>query len=426
MRFDTLDQWLDWQMVLHDKAIELGLDRVSEVGARLGLDKIAGRVITVAGTNGKGSSVAAYETWLSQAGFSVASYTSPHLLTYNERIKRDLEPVSDAELCAAFEAVEAARQTTALTFFEFGTLAALFLFQQWQPDYAILEVGLGGRLDAVNIIDADLVHLTPIGLDHQSWLGDDREQIGFEKAGVLRAGIPVVLNDANPPQSVIAEIARLDCKCLQLGRDYQVSPLDDNQFIWRNQDMEIRLDKVLPGAHQAQNLAGVVAGLSQLMPLTEFSPDQLRDYFHGICLAGRLQLLPCRLACQLYVDVGHNQDAARVLATNLDVMKQPRGRVVVLLGMLADKQPDLFVEGLKQVVDDWWLLTLNCDRGLDAQQLASRIESQVKAEKLFDNVTDALDHALSSLSNQDIMLVTGSFVTVELLLRALSDSGEQN
>jgi len=426
MHFDTLEQWLDWQLVLHDKAIDLGLDRVSKVGQRLGLDKIAGRVITVAGTNGKGSSVAAYETWLSRAGFSVVSYTSPHLLTYNERIKRDLKPVSDAELCAAFEAVEAARQTTALTFFEFGTLAALFLFQQWQPDYAILEVGLGGRLDAVNIIAADLVHLTPIGLDHQAWLGDDREQIGFEKAGVLRAGIPVVLNDTNPPQSVIAEIDRLDCKCLQLGRDYHATPLDDKRFIWRSQDMEIQLDKVLPGAHQVQNLAGVVAGLSRLMPLTEFSPDQLRDFFHGTCLAGRLQSLPCRHACQLYADVGHNQDAARVLATSLRAMKQPRGRVVVLLGMLTDKQPDLFVEGLNQVVDEWWLLTLNCDRGLDAQQLASRIESQTKVEQLFDNVSEALDHALSSLSNQDIMLVTGSFVTVELLLRALSDSGEQN
>jgi dihydrofolate synthase/folylpolyglutamate synthase len=426
MRFDTLDQWLDWQMVLHDKAIDLGLDRVSKVGERLGLDKIAGQVITVAGTNGKGSSVAAYETWLSHAGFSVASYTSPHLLTYNERIKRDLKPVSDAELCAAFEAVEAARQTTALTFFEFGTLAALFLFQQWQTDYAILEVGLGGRLDAVNIIAPELVHLTPIGLDHQSWLGDDREQIGFEKAGVLRAGIPVVLNDANPPQSVIAEIDRLNCKCLQLGRDYHAAQLDDNRFIWRNPDMEIRLDRVLSGTHQVQNLAGVVAGLSQLVPLTEFSPDQVRDFFHGTRLAGRLQLVDCQLACQLYVDVGHNPDAARVLATNLDAMKPPQGRVVVLLGMLADKQPDLFVEGLKQVVDDWWLLTLNCDRGLSALQLASRIESQARAEHLFDNVTDALDHALSSLGNQDIMLVTGSFVTVELLLRALSDSGEQN
>ena len=426
MRFDTLDQWLEWQLVLHDKAIDLGLDRVSEVGVRLWIDKIGGRVITVAGTNGKGSSVAAYETWLSRAGFSVASYTSPHLLTYNERIKRNLNPVSDAELCAAFEAVEAARETTALTYFEFGTLAALFLFQQWQTDYVILEVGLGGRLDAVNIIAADLVHLTPIGLDHQSWLGDDREQIGFEKAGVLRAGIPVVLNDVSPPQSVLAEIDRLNCKYLQLGRDYDTTQLDDNQFLWRNQDMAIKLYTVLPGTHQVQNLAGVVAGLSKLMPLTEFSPQQLRDYFHGTRLAGRLQLVASPLACQLYVDVGHNQDAARVLATSLDALKPSRGRIVVLLGMLADKQPDLFVEGLKQVVDDWWLLTLESDRGLNARQLASRIESQVRAEYLFENVADALDHALSSLGNQDIMLVTGSFVTAELLLRATSDSGEQN
>lgn len=426
MRFDTLEQWLEWQLVLHDKAIDLGLDRVSEVGVRLGIDKIGDRVITVAGTNGKGSSVAAYETWLSQAGFSVASYTSPHLLTYNERIKRNLSPVSDAELCAAFEAVEAARETTALTYFEFGTLAALYLFQQWQADYVILEVGLGGRLDAVNIIDADLVHLTPIGLDHQSWLGDDREQIGYEKAGVLRAGIPVVLNDANPPQSVLAEIDRLSCKCLQLGRDYDTTQLDDSLFLWRKQDMAIKLDTVLPGAHQVQNLAGVVAGLSQLMPLTEFSPQQVRNYFHGTRLAGRLQLLSSPLACQLYVDVGHNQDAARVLAASLAAIRPPRGRVVVLLGMLTDKQPDLFVERLKQVVDEWWLLTLDGDRGLSAGQLASRIESQARAEYLFDNVTDALDHALSSLGNQDIILVTGSFVTAELLLRALSDSGEQN
>ena len=426
MRFDTLDQWLEWQLVLHDKAIDLGLDRVSEVGERLGLKKISGRVITVAGTNGKGSSVAAYETWLSQAGFSVASYTSPHLLKYNERVKRDLKPVSDAELCAAFEAVEAARQDSTLTYFEFGTLAALFLFQQWQADFTILEVGLGGRLDAVNIIAADVVHLTPIGLDHQSWLGDDREQIGFEKAGVLRAGIPVVLNDSSPPLSVLAEIDRLNCKCLQLGRDYHIRQLDDKRFLWRNQDMEIQLDNVLPGAHQMRNLAGVVAGLSHLMPLSEFSPQQLRDYFHGTCLAGRLQPVASRLACRLYVDVGHNQDAARVLATSLEAMKPRRGRIVVLLGMLADKQPDLFAESLKQIVDDWWLLTLNGDRGLSARQLATRIEAQVEADHLFDKVADALDHALSSLGNQDIMLVAGSFVTAELLLRATSNSGEQN
>jgi dihydrofolate synthase/folylpolyglutamate synthase len=426
MRFESLDQWLEWQMVLHDKAIELGLDRVGQVGERLGVAEIARQVITVAGTNGKGSSVAAYENWLHQAGFTVASYTSPHLLSYNERIKHNLEPVGDAELCSAFEAVESARQGIALTYFEFGTLAALFLIQQWQPDYAILEVGLGGRLDAVNIIAADLVHLTPIGLDHQAWLGDDREQIGFEKAGVLRAGIAVVLNDPDPPRSVTEEIDRLGCKCLQLGRDFEAKQMDDGQLLWRCRDIELRLDNVLLGWHQAQNLAGVVAGLSQLSLLEKYQPNQVRKFFHGTRLAGRLQLVESPLACQLYVDVGHNQDAARALATNFATMKRPSAKVVVLLGMLADKEPELFVEALKPVVDSWWLLTLDADRGLSAAQLASRIESQVAPEKLFANIADALDHALSSLGNQDIMLVTGSFVTVEYLLRALSDSGQQN
>ena len=426
MRFESLDQWLQWQMVLHDKAIELGLDRVGQVGERLGVVEIARQVITVAGTNGKGSSVAAYENWLHQAGFAVASYTSPHLLSYNERIKRNLEPVSDADLCSAFEAVDSARQDISLTYFEFGTLAALFLMQKWQPDYAILEVGLGGRLDAVNIIDADLVHLTPIGLDHQAWLGDDREQIGFEKAGVLRAGIAVVLNDPDPPLSVSEEINRLGCNCLQLGRDFEVTQLDDGQLLWRCRDIELRLDNVLPGAHQAQNLAGVVAGLSQLSLLDTYEPDQVRQFFHGTRLAGRLQLVESPLACQLYVDVGHNQDAARALAASIVTLKRPSAKVVVLLGMLADKEPELFVEALKPAVDCWWLLTLDADRGLDATQLASRIGSQVTPERLFANIADALDHALSSLGNQDIMLVTGSFVTVEYLLRAVSYSGQQN
>ncbi|MBT8437547.1 MAG: bifunctional folylpolyglutamate synthase/dihydrofolate synthase [Gammaproteobacteria bacterium] len=425
MRFESLDQWLEWQMVLHDKAIELGLDRVGQVGERLGIGEIARQVITVAGTNGKGSSVAAYENWLHQAGFAVASYTSPHLLSYNERIKRNLEPVSDAELCNAFEAVESARQGVSLTYFEFGTLAALFLMQQWQPDYAILEVGLGGRLDAVNIIDADLVHLTPIGLDHQAWLGDDREQIGFEKAGVLRAGIAVVLNDPDPPRSVSEEINRLGCNCLQLGRDFEARQLDDGQLLWRCRDIELRLDNVLSGSHQAQNLAGVVAGLSQLSLLDKYEPNQVRQFFHGTRLEGRLQLVETPLACQLYVDVGHNQDAARALAASIATLKQPSAKVVVLLGMLADKEPELFVEALKPVVDCWWLLTLDADRGLEAAQLASRIESQVAPERLFVNITNALDHALSSLGNQDIMLVTGSFVTVEYLLRAVSYSGQQ-
>ena len=426
MRFDTLDQWLEWQTVLHDKAIDLGLDRVREVADRLGIDKISGKVITVAGTNGKGSSVAAYENWLHRAGYSVASYTSPHLLVYNERIRYNLELVTDAELCEAFEAVEDARADTTLTYFEYGTLAALYFMQQRQPDFAILEVGLGGRLDAVNIIDADLVHLTPIGLDHQAFLGNDRESIGFEKAGVLRQGISVVLNDAGPPQSVLAEIERLDCKCLRIGQDYDIGLLDNDQFLWRDSDHEYQLDNVLGGVHQAANLAGVVAGLSLLLPVDSYSSEQLRSRFHGTRIAGRLQLLQSPLHARLFADVGHNQDAARMLADNLQRMKQGDGRVVVLLGMLQDKQPDLFVEALKSVVDAWWLMTLDSDRGLDAAGLAARVDSQVDVDQRFETVHQALDHALSSLGNQDIMLVTGSFVTVELLLRALSDSGELN
>ena len=426
MRFDTLEQWLEWQTVLHDKAIDLGLDRVREVADRLGIDKIAERVIIVAGTNGKGSSVAAYENWLHRAGFSVASYTSPHLLVYNERIRHNLKLADDREICEAFDAVETARAETSLTYFEFGTLASLYFMQQRQPDFAILEVGLGGRLDAVNIIDADLVHLTPISLDHQAFLGNDRESIGFEKAGVLRRGVKVVLNDADPPQSVLAEIERLACQCVRIGRDYHLDQREDSQFVWRSDDREVLLDNVLSGAHQAHNLAGVVAGLSLLLPLDDYSAEQLRTGFHGTHIAGRLQELQSRLACRLMVDVGHNQDAARVLAASMKKLKQDGGRVVVLLGMLEDKQPHLFVEALKPAVDAWWAMTLDSERGLDAAALTKRVAAQVEVEQSFDQVEAALVHALSSLTNQDIMLVTGSFVTVELLLRALSDSGEFN
>ena len=426
MRFDTLEQWLEWQTVLHDKAIELGLDRVREVADRLGIESIAQRVIIVAGTNGKGSSVAAYENWLHRAGFSVASYTSPHLLVYNERIRHNLKLADDKEICEAFDAVETARAQTSLTYFEFGTLAALYFMQQRQPEFAILEVGLGGRLDAVNIIDAELVHLTPIGLDHQTFLGNDRESIGFEKAGVLRRGVKVVLNDADPPQSVLAEIERLACQCVRIGRDYHLELREDNQFLWRSNDREYLLDNILSGAHQAHNLAGVIAGLSVLLPLDDYSAEQLRSGFHGTRIAGRLQELQSRLSCRLMVDVGHNQDAARALAASMAQLKQDGGRVVVLLGMLEDKQPDLFVAALKPAVDAWWAMTLDSERGLNAAALTKRVATQIEIERSFEQVEAALVHALSSLTNQDIMLVTGSFVTVELLLRALSDSGEFN
>ncbi len=421
MRFETLDEWLDWQLQLHNKSIDLGLERVSEVAHRLHIGTIARKVITVAGTNGKGSTVACYETWLNRAGFSVASYTSPHLLCYNERIKLDLVMVEDASLCEAFAAVDVARRNTALTYFEYGTLAALWLIQKHAPDYAILEVGLGGRLDAVNIIDADLVHLTSIGIDHQGWLGDSREKIGFEKAGVLRAGVPVVCNDSQPPQSVLDEIERLGCQCLQFQRDFSIKKSDqEGRYDWSGADLNFSLIPPLDGIHQLQNLAGVVAGLGLLLPLEQYEPSAVADNFAGTELAGRFERLQTRLEATVYIDVGHNHDAAKALAVNLLALKRRSGQIVVLLGMLEDKEAAKFVAEFDGVVDDWWLLSLDCDRGLSADALEKRIDP-VKPGRKFPSAEMALNHALSSLTNQDIILVTGSFVTVELFLQALAN-----
>ncbi len=421
MRFHTLDEWLDWQLTLHDKSIELGLERVAKVAAELEIESIAGKVITVAGTNGKGSTVACYENWLHRAGYSVASYTSPHLLHYNERIKLNTRSVSDDLICKAFEAIDTARRGIALTYFEFGTLAALWIINQHQPDYAIVAVVIVGRLVAVNIIDADMVHLTSIGMDHQSWLGDTREKIGYEKAGVLRAGIPVVCNDRQPPRSVLDEIKRLDCRCLQYQRDFDLQVTNhDGSYEWRGNGFNCTVTPPLPGVHQIQNLAGVIAGLSLLFPLQQIGAKAVAQYFAGTELPGRFQRLDTDFGFDTYVDVGHNHDAAIALAKNLELVKRVPGKLVILFGMLEDKESAKFVAELKDIVDEWWLLSLDCDRGLDADRLAERIGSEVSLVRKFANSESALDHALSSLSNQDIMMVTGSFVTVEIFLQAIS------
>jgi len=421
MRFNTLQEWLDWQLLFHFRSIDLGLERVSTVANRLGINKIANKVITVAGTNGKGSTVTSYETWLYNAGYSVASYTSPHLLQYNERIKINHKMVTDTMLCTAFEAIDRARGDISLTYFEFGTLAALWLMQQEKLDFAVLEVGLGGRLDAVNIIDADMVHLTSIGIDHQSWLGDTREKIGFEKAGVLREGIPVICNDSEPPQSVLDAISRLNCNSLQFQRDFDMQATNSpGCYVWKGLDVEFNLTPVLPGVHQVQNLAGVVAGLHLLLGGSQISDVNVDKNFAGTELIGRFQKVETLLPGNVYVDVGHNHDAAKVLAKNLLLLKPETGRLIVLLGMLDDKDSMNFVLELNTVVDDWWLLTLDCDRGLSAEKLEQRIANCVSVDECFETVEHSLEHAMSSLTNQDIILVTGSFVTVELFLRATS------
>lgn len=418
MRFKTLDSWLNWQQSLNPKTIELGLDRIKLVYNRLNLAKIADKIITVAGTNGKGSTVACYETWLKNSGLKVASYTSPHLIKYNERIKLNLQHVSDENLCKAFSVIDEARGAVALTYFEFGTLTALYLISQFKPDVAILEVGLGGRLDAVNIIDADLAHITPIGLDHQDWLGDTVDCIAYEKAGILRHRAFAVCNMLNPVDSLLEELAKNECRASILSRDYSFQQLDNDFIQWSNGKLSVKLQPPLQGYHQALNISGVLAGLSLLGFLDSRGEDEITGAFQNVSCPGRLQKIEVNLPVQLWVDVGHNEDAATALAQAVRGLNV-KGRVFVLLGMLSDKNPAGFVAKLQSVVGEWWVLGLNCDRGLSAEQLTESMIDIVPVTQTFNSADRFIKQAVLTLNNQDILLVCGSFMTVEAILSAL-------
>lgn len=420
MRFQTLSEWLDWQQQLHPKSIELGLERVSQVFDRLSLGKVANQIITIAGTNGKGSTVAYYETWLKNTGFRVGSYTSPHILHYNERIRIDAQSVTDDKLCQAFAAIDEARDQTPLTYFEFGTLAAMYLMHQQQVDIAIFEVGLGGRLDAVNIIDADLAHITMIGLDHQDWLGDTRELIGFEKAGILRENGRAIYNDPKPVSTVIEQMRLLNVDSSILGADYEYSLIEHHLMNWRSGDLSLHLQPPLQGAHQALNISGVLAGLNALGYLDGVDAEIIIDRFKGLNCAGRLQQVESQLAATVWLDVGHNEDAAKVISDFLKQKKRnmsDQGRIYILLGMLGDKNSPAFVGKFSSEVDQWWLMGLDCERGMSASEISHQVGESIQIGQVFENAARALEHAMSSLNNQDILLVTGSFFSVEATLK---------
>jgi dihydrofolate synthase/folylpolyglutamate synthase len=414
-RFPTLTDWLAWQERLHPSRIELGLERVRQVGSRLGLQAMPYPVITVAGTNGKGSSVAMLEAILTAAGYRVGAYTSPHLRSYNERVRMNGRLASDVELCTAFAQIDRVRGETPLTYFEFGTLAALQLFQQARLDVAVLEVGMGGRLDAVNIVDADVALVTTIALDHTEWLGPDRESIGREKAGIFRPQRPAVYNDLDPPLSLVHHAGELRAPLYRLGRDYAYVQGED-AWSWRGRT---RRYDVLPlpalaGGFQLRNAAGTLGVLEAIEQRLPVSLSAIREGLAQVRLPGRFEQIPG--AVQRILDVAHNPQAAAVLAEAL--REQPcAGRTLAVFSMLHDKDSEGVMGVMAERVDTWHIAELATVRAASAAALVARLSAVTAVPiRQHERISLAYRAALAESRPGDRVVVFGSFYTVAEVL----------
>jgi dihydrofolate synthase/folylpolyglutamate synthase len=422
MRFQNLHDWLSWQETLHPAEIDMGLERIRQVWQRLHPKKFEPIVISIAGTNGKGSCSAMLESIYGHAGYNVGCYTSPHLLRYNERIHIRGEEVQDLPLCQAFEAVDQARADTSLTYFEFGTLAALYLFSQAGLDLVILEVGLGGRLDAVNIIDADVALLTSVGLDHQDWLGHDRDTIGLEKAGIFRPGRPAICAEADPPASVLAYAQQQGVPTRVFAQAFSIS-VGQGSWSWHGPDHQSRYGLPIPalrGRKQLQNAAAVIMVVESLSRDLPVSRDHLRRGLLDVSLPGRFQVIAGRVP--IILDVAHNAQAAEVLLENLQAYAC-QGRIHAVLGMLHDKDAGAVASLLDSAVYHWQLGGISASRGQDAEQLAQQLQAAgVTNYQLNQDVIQAFERARAAAREGDCILVFGSFYTVADIMRRLSRS----
>ncbi len=424
MRFNTLQQWLSWQEDLHHKEIDLGLERVRQVYQQLHSQAFKIPVISVAGTNGKGSSVAMLASIYTQAGYRVGSYTSPHLIHYNERICLRQQPVDDSLLCESFARIDNARGLTSLTYFEFGTLAAFDIFYRAESnaelDVIILEVGLGGRLDVVNLIDADAMLITSIGLDHTDWLGDTREAIGFEKAGIMRTNKPVVYSDPDMPQSIQVHADKIAAPLYRLGKDFN---FEQGQLDWQWSD-DNTLRTALPrpaliGEHQYHNAAGVLKIVELLSTRLPVSQAHVRQGFMDVQVNGRCQIIPGEQT--LILDVAHNPGSVQCLAQLVAEMKstgqKPAGQVHALLGMMKDKALADSLLPMRELVDHWYMVKAPIERAAETAQLAAVIDTfPAISATSFEQIAIAFSEMQLRAKSGDILLVFGSFYTVAAIL----------
>ncbi|UOG93723.1 MAG: bifunctional tetrahydrofolate synthase/dihydrofolate synthase [Candidatus Thiothrix sulfatifontis] len=400
MKTKTLDDWLRWQETQFLTEIKLGLERIRCVAERMGLLHLPVPVLTVGGTNGKGSTCAMLTRILSLQGYSVGTYTSPHLLRYNERIALNGVPVRNADICAAFAAIDLARDDIDLTYFEFGTLAAVWCFLRAKVDVMVLEVGLGGRLDACNLWDADVAMITSIGIDHVEWLGDNREAIGYEKSGIMRAGKPVICGDPQPPASIASEAARIGAQLWQYGRDFSADNVPQPALV---------------GEVQRQNAAVVVTALQQLAEKLPVTPAVIAEGLASVRLMGRMQRILA--APEVILDVAHNPHAATQLAAWLK--KNPvNGKTFAIFSILADKDIVGVLEIMAAQVDEWHVVALSSKRAprhheLLALMRATGIRQPIHGHSDFERAWHVIG---LKAKKQDRVVAFGSFLVVSAML----------
>jgi dihydrofolate synthase/folylpolyglutamate synthase len=417
----SLDDWLARISAQHPSTIALGLDRVGAVWNRIVTPAKAGAqfppVITVGGTNGKGSTCAYLERILLECGYKVGLYTSPHLHRYNERVRINGGDASDAALVEGFERVEAARGDTPLTYFEHGTLAALWQFATSGLDALILEVGLGGRLDAVNIIDADCAIVASVDLDHQAYLGNDRESIGFEKAGIFRAGRPAIFGDLNPPARLEAHAAAIGAHLQVLGRDFRYE-VGDHQwdFIGRRGARRALPFPALRGRWQLRNASSALAALDELASRLPVSLGEVKRGLALVRLPGRMQVLPGRPT--IVMDVAHNPHAARALADGLGDMGFYENTLAVF-AILGDKDVGGVIDAMRGRVDKWFVASSVSDRAAATATVVEALEKRglKEATRAFATVPSAFEAARGAAGPNDRIVVFGSFTTVAEALR---------
>lgn len=411
MRFTGLSEWLDWIKSLHTKQIDLGLDRVKRVAEGMHLLNFSFPVITVAGTNGKGSTVAGLETIYREAGYCVGAFTSPYLFRFNEQFRLEGKEVTDQMLCDAFQAVENAREGISLTPFEFNTLAALKIFKDERLDLVILEVGLGGRLDAVNIVDADIAVVTSIDIDHQEWLGNTREEIALEKAGIFRSHKPAVYGDRDPPRTLIDYAKKISvplyCQGLQFA--YETDGFQWNWWSEKNRYENLPLPSLL-----LQNMSVVLMVVELLQPALPVNKTVIEKALQQVSLIGRIQVVAGEVP-HIY-DVSHNPASVAQLDQYLKGHKS-MGKTLAVFSMLRDKDISSTISSIKEEIDEWYVAPLHNERGTTMDELTQYfLKANVENVHWFEDIATAHQFAQKQAHQGDQIIVFGSFHTVAEVL----------